>query len=244
MKHILTLMAVLIASMAASIVSSAQDIIHTYDSAPIKAEIKHIDDDYIHYKTWDNQDGPLYTMALSRVEKIIFKNGTIQIIPQTNQTIIPSGYSSIPQGFRRGKFYEVNGRISSQDIYDYIGYSLYGGEYMKARNQYTWGMSLTCIGLGGLIITAIAHVSSSNMHKITSMHHQGAIEYSNAGAIVGYAASVGCIGAGIPLWVKGSRGLHKIADNYNLKHGSTQQHGDANLSLGTTRNGLGLAFNF
>ena len=230
--------------MAASHVSSAQDIIHTYDSAPIKADIQHIDDDYIHYKTWDNLDGPLYTMSLTRVEKVVFKNGTIRIIPQTNQTIVPSGYSTIPEGYRRGKYYETHGTVSSQQVYDYIGYSLYGGEYMKARNQYTWGMSLTCIGVGGLLITIASHVASIRMNDFTSMHHGVSAGNAHAGAIAGYIASAGCIGAGIPLWVKGNRGLRRIADDYNLKHGNPQQESSANLSLGTTCSGIGLAFNF
>ena len=54
----------------------AQDIIHTYDSAPIKAKILEIGDDYMYYKTWDNPNGPLYNMSLSRVMKIVFENGS------------------------------------------------------------------------------------------------------------------------------------------------------------------------
>ena len=38
---------------------SAQDYIHTYDSAPIKAKVLEIGDDYIYYRTWDNLEGPL-----------------------------------------------------------------------------------------------------------------------------------------------------------------------------------------
>ena len=33
--------------------ASAQDYIHTYDSAPIKAKVLEIGDDYIYYRTWD-----------------------------------------------------------------------------------------------------------------------------------------------------------------------------------------------
>ena len=245
MKRLLTLIAVAIASMTASYVSSAQDIIHTYDSAPIKAAIQFIDDDYIHYKTWDNQDGPLYSMSLSRVEKVAFRNGTVRIFPRADRYTLPGPYGQYPIDYRRGKFYERQGRISSQEIYDYIGYTLYGSEYMKARNQYTWGISLTCIGVGGLIITLASHIASNKMDRITSFHHDTPDTGMNAGVIAGYAASAGCVAAGIPLWVKGNRGLHRIADDYNLKHTKPQPvESGSNLTLGTTRNGLGLAFNF
>lgn len=237
-------MAVIIASMAASHVSSAQDIIHTYDSAPIKAAIQIIDDDYIHYKTWDNQDGPLYSMSLARVEKVAFRNGTVRIFPRTNQYTVTSPYGQYPIDYRRGKFYERHGRVSSQEIYDYIGYTLYGSEYMKARDQYVWGMSLTFIGVGAMIITATAHVASNRMDELTSLHgmeNPG----SNAGVIAGYVAGAGCLAAGIPLWVKGNRGLRRIADDYNRKHSVPQPaESGSNLSLGATRSGIGLAFNF
>ena len=75
MKRILTTTIIIIASLVTSGVSIAQDIIHTYDSAPIKAKVLEIGDDYMYYKTWDNPDGPLYNMSLSRVLKIVFENG-------------------------------------------------------------------------------------------------------------------------------------------------------------------------
>ncbi len=236
MKRILTFIATCIAALVFSQVSSAQDIIHTYDTSPIKANIMVIDDDYLHYKTWDNQDGPLYSISLSKVEKIVFRNGTIRIIPRTNQQTVPGSDGRYPNDYRHGEFYKRQGRVSSQEIYDYIGYSLYGHEYMKARNQYTWGMSLTCIGVGGLLITLASHVASNRMNELTALHHGTAGNRSNAGTIAGYAVSAGCIGVGIPLWAKGSKGLNKIADDYSRQHTS--------LSLGSTQNGLGLALKF
>lgn len=55
---------------------SAQDYIHTYDSAPIKAKVLEIGDDYIYYRTWDNLEGPLYNISPSKVMKITFENGS------------------------------------------------------------------------------------------------------------------------------------------------------------------------
>ena len=245
MKRLFSLLAFTIMTMVASHVSSAQDIIHTYDSAPIKADILHIDDDYLHYKTWDNPDGPLYSISLSKVEKVAFRNGTIRIFPRTSQYSASGMYGQDLGMARRGDYYYSRGRISNQHIYDYIGYSLYGGEYMKARNQYTWGMALTFIGIGGLLITTTAYAATSEMNKFEEIHGMESTGGSVAAVIAGYTVSAGCMAAGIPLWVKGNRGLRRIADDYNLKHHSNQPvESSPNLTLGTTRSGLGLAFNF
>ena len=53
MKRIIAASIIIAVSLITSRASMAQDIIHTYDSAPIKAKILEIGDDYMYYKTWD-----------------------------------------------------------------------------------------------------------------------------------------------------------------------------------------------
>jgi hypothetical protein len=227
--------------------SKAQDIIHTFDSAPVAAKILEIGDDYMMYKTWDNLDGPLYNISLSRVVKVVFENGTTQHFGSSSPHIYPESFGRHSLDYRYGNYYTPYGRISREDMMDYIGYSLYGSEYMRARSQFTWGMMLTFTGIGGLLITTVANIAYAEMNEMRESHDmQG---YGDAGRqvglAVGYIASAGCIGAGIPLWVKGNRGLRKIADDYNRTY-VNPGYGDrgASLSIGTTANGFGLAFNF
>lgn len=115
---------------------------------------------------------------------------------------------------------------------------------MKASNQYTWGIGLTGAGVAGLIVTIAAHIAYAEMNDFTSqygMHSSG----SDIGVAAGYIGSAACLGAGIPLWVKGSKGLRKIADDYNNTYVKPDRNSRApNLSLGATRSGVGLAFNF
>ena len=64
-------------------------------------------------------------------------------------------------------------------------------------------------------------------------------------AAAGYIVGAGCLGAGIPLWVKGNRGLRNIADDYNRTYINPDRNENSpNLSLGSTRSGIGLALNF
>lgn len=246
MKRTLNVFIIILMSLMSFQTVMAQDIIHTYDSAPIKAKILEIGDNYLYYKTWDNPDGPLYNMSLSRVTRIVFENGTTKVFTQISPYIGPGPYGAYPLDYRWGSYYSPYGRISPGNLSDYLGYTLYGSEYMKARNQFSWGFALTGMGVGGLLISITAHLASIEMDSMPGFDNfQPSRSGSNAGIAVGYVLSAGCIGAGIPLWVKGSKGLRKIADDYNrtyINPGSTGTN--PNLSLGTTRNGIGLAFNF
>ena len=49
MKRIIAASIIIAVSLITSRASMAQDIIHTYDSAPIKAKILEIGDDYMYY---------------------------------------------------------------------------------------------------------------------------------------------------------------------------------------------------
>lgn len=246
MKRLLIITGIIAASLITAPASMAQDIIHTYDSTPVKAKILEIGDNYMYYKTWDNPDGPLYSISLSKVVKIVFENGTTKIFAPSSPYIGPGPYGTHPLDYRWGHYYNPYGRLSRGQIADYIGYSLYGSEYMQASNRYSWGIYLTCAGVGCILVTVAAHIASIEMESINNLHGIGSgISGSNAGAAAGYIVGAGCLGAGIPLWVKGNRGLRKIADDYNRTYINPDRNENSpNLSLGSTRNGIGLALNF
>ena len=160
--------------------------------------------------------------------------------------ISPRLYGTYPIDYRWGHYYSPYGRISREDIIDYIGYSLYGSEYMKASNRYVWGIHLTGAGASAILISIATHIAYAGMDRFSDRHGMSghSTDYS-AGIAVGYIAGAACLGAGIPLWVKGSKGLRKIADDYNRRYINPEENGTSpNLSLGATRNGIGLAFNF
>ena len=112
MKRIIAASIIIAASLITSRASMAQDIIHTYDSAPIKAKVLEIGDDYMYYKTWDNPEGPLYNMSLSRVLKIVFENGTTKTFAPVSPYITPGPYGTYPLDYRWGHYYGPYGRIS------------------------------------------------------------------------------------------------------------------------------------
>ena len=62
----------------------AQDIIHTFDSAPIEAKVLEIGESSILYKAYNNPDGPNYRMSVDRIVRIVFENGTERVFARPN----------------------------------------------------------------------------------------------------------------------------------------------------------------
>ncbi len=236
----------------------AQDVIHTIDTKPIQAKVIEIGDDYIWYKTYDNPDGPDYKMSVSRVTKIVFENGTVKSFAPESlfgyRSPYVYDYYDGPYGpleYRWGHYYDRRGRLYGQNLADYIGVSLYGSDYMKAKSQYFWGLSLTAVGAtlltGALIGGAMYSDYSNSVAEIqSSMGEYGSSVGSSSGSsfVVTGLAGAACLGAGIPLWIKGNRGLNKIADDYNRNYGRDKLGSAPSVAVGPTTGGVGLALNF
>lgn len=85
----------------------------------------------------------------------MFENGTIKTFAPASPYISQRLYGTYPLDYRWGHYYGPHGRISRGEVADYIGYSLYGSEYMKASNQYNWGAYLTGAGV------AVGYIASA-----------------------------------------------------------------------------------
>ena len=59
--------------------SSAQDRIHFLDSRVVDAVVDEVGNELIYYRAYHNQDGPLYSVPVSHVEKIVYHNGYEQV---------------------------------------------------------------------------------------------------------------------------------------------------------------------
>lgn len=231
-----------------------QDRIYFKDSAPVDAVVKEIGDDYVLYKAWNNQDGPDYRISLSRVDRIVFENGTENVYrsgyPAADVEDLMLSGAVVPGrlDYRHGRYYMGVSVITPEQIMDYIGYSNYGSTYLKAKRQYTAGLYLTCFGGAFLLAGVASHIASAetdSMFSDSSFGHSGS---SDTGLYVAcYVLGAAGLASGIPLLVKGNRKLDSIADDYNDRNGySLEPHGrEKSLTVGPCRSGgVGLAFNF
>ena len=135
MKSVVEMIAVSVL-MLLSTALYAQDKIYFNDAAPENADIREIGDDYVLYRQWGSPDGPDYRASLSRVYRIVFRDGTERVFSGQSLFGIDAAGSSpmvIPGiiTYRRGRFYDGPYMLSSEQIMDYIGYTSYGSVYMR-----------------------------------------------------------------------------------------------------------------
>lgn len=107
-----------------------------------------------------------------------------------------------------------------------IGLSLYGSRYRKASSNKGWGVTLSCVLAPVLLVGTASALSAENW----------------GAAIIGGAALAGTIYGGVTLWRKGQRELDAMLDDYSVRYAPRPYA--ASLSVGPTRNGVGLALNF
>lgn len=207
----------------------AQDFIHTADGRSIKAKVLEINEVDILFKTFDNLEGPDYRLPVDRVNKIVFENGTVKSFAPA---IILSPYAADPYygplEYRRGYYHGHYRRMYADQVPDYL----------KASRQHDWGLWLTVGGTTLLVASIVSGAMEADFNRSVNARGSSLLPLHIAGGIAGAA----CVGAGIPLWVNGSKQLDAIAEEYkrrNAGHAYNQR-----LSIGNTANGIGLAFRF
>ncbi len=244
MRKFYLILSALLGCLFLSNVCYAQDRIYLYDSNQvIEAKIVEISDDDVLYKMFNNLNGPDYRISTSKVAVIEFENGTKQFF-KTEETGPYVFYDKEYLGYWNGHFYRGHRRLSQKEISDAIGYSLYGSKYRKAMNQYTYGVLLTISGaITVSLTTALACINNDHNNDPAFQDPFFKKRDNTVGVIIGYVVGAACLGSGIPLWIKGNKGLNEIADDFNRNQKSSSQK-DMSLILGKTSSGFGLALNF
>ncbi len=225
---------ILALAMVSAVAASAQDRIFFNDSRIVDAVVDEISDNYIYYRLYGNPEGPLCSTAAYNVFKIVYHNGEEQIftggylyddrflLDESMKALL--GGQPVKMRYDSGRLYlGSRGRYGAMQA-DYIAFNLYGDEYYAARRTRMWGNGLTWAGsmlaLGGLSFWVASGLE---------------------GGAVMTAVGAGCLGAGIPLLVKGNRRLKGIADDYNSRYASGKS---AELTFGPCPSGVGFALNF
>ena len=108
---------------------------------------------------------------------------------------------------------------------DYIGMSLYGSRYRKAKSNKLAGITL--VSLTPTALPFLGWVAREGT-------------WFSASRVA--AATAGCLVGGIYLWQKGNKELDWMLDDYVRRYGPKPY--SSSLSVGPTPNGVGLAFNF
>ncbi len=218
--------------------ASAQDRIYKLDGTVVEAKVLEIGEEDMIYKSWDNQEGPDYRIALRNVARVVFENGTRQdFAPQAFAGDWYPGFGARPGfdirfgdplDYHGGHYYDRYGRIYDDRLREMLGVSMYGSRYLKARRLYESGVYVTMF--------------SGTMFLPSLIGYMAGEDFGALGAMVAMGAAGLCVG--IPLWVSGNRKLDAIADDYNSRVSASGKSGDVSLRIGPNPHGFGLALEF
>lgn len=166
-------------------------------------------------------------------------------IPAYSQIVIQP-YDPYDSGsfldYRRGGIYNGYRRLHTDDVIEYLGYTTYGSEYMRAKSNVTWGFSLTAGGAVASIFGASLLAAVQDSNRFTEEHGMS-MRLSPAQGIVPMVIGAACLGVGIPLWVRGSRQMRSMVDDYNQNHRDAYGS-NTSITVGPAPGGIGLALNF
>lgn len=108
---------------------------------------------------------------------------------------------------------------------DYIGMSIYGSRYRKAKSNKLGGITLVSMTPATIPLLILA-ANDGTWFSVS----------------LAATATVGCLVGGIYLWHKGNVELDWMLDDYIRQYGPKPY--SSSLTVGPTPNGVGLAFNF
>ena len=231
--------------------SYAQDRIYMVEaSLPIEAIVIEISEFDVLYKTFDNPQWPDYRLPIARIGKIVFENGTERYFNNYERGVSPYPIPGHPYlSYRWGGIYDGYRRLRAGEVLDYFGYFEYGSNYLRAKREVIWGMSLTAAGAAALVYGATSFFvtkdfnTSSMKQQNVWRHPDMGTDFPQTGNIVWMGIGAVCLGVGIPLWVSGDKQMLRMLDHYNENR--RRHNSEVSLHLGLTGNGgLGFSFNF
>ena len=158
---------------------------------------------------------------------------------------------------RAGLEDETGHHLTDQEVFSLIDEDVYNATYSGAVKQYKTGKALIITGAVTMGVGTLATVAGAvavaygikTQHIVVDEKKPGQYDLTKADdkgklAILGYTAGVSvlavgatCLSVGIPLKIIGTKRLDWVATEYN--HDVA-----ANIRVGLTQNGAGLAINF
>ena len=139
--------------------SSAQDIIVTKDGQQVSARVIEIGEDKVKYNKWDNINGPIYYMSISKISIIKYQNGTQDSFidfeapkVQIADSITKAGDDVSSSIDRTGsKLTSQVGKVAKQQDL-----------YAKARQLKTCGITIGSLCFVGCLVWGICSMAESD----------------------------------------------------------------------------------
>jgi len=236
----------------------AQDVIVLKNGDEIKSIVQEVGVQYVKYKKFDNQTGPIYNVAISEIFMIKYTNGSKDVFNEpvkqqdtkTEQSVQQSIKEDKKESQNPSKLSFIYGKVffNGKSITDEQVKNILSSNDLitnsKACDIYRSGSSRVSLG-GSLIWCGLAYLCIGSVLYIIDM----AAYQSNNASLEGLSYTLyelGAVGAliGWPIYHSGNNRIKKAIDIYNTSINSKHQS-DLSLNFGITQSGgLGLTLNF
>jgi len=135
----------------------SQDIIYVKDGTEVKAKIIEITDEFVKYKRFEQQEGPLRSLQISEVFMVIYENGTREVFKGGGKDIIQN---QVPVEVAvKKENIDANLSMDGMDLC-FKGQQDAGRYYTGYREAATWTAAATI--LGGIVIGVIPAIACSS----------------------------------------------------------------------------------
>lgn len=204
------------------------DIIHLLSGATMTVKVQDVKHGILYYKDWNNPNGAIMTLNISDILNVQYANGAIQIYNQdatSNSVVVKKSATTQPKYITRaGNKYIYDGRTMQGRVFNNSAYSkLLETKCEPAYNKFQTGVIVAACGWGFFIGGVTVDVAFSWWAPDT-----------------GYGALAAEI-ISIPLLITGYCQMHKSAEIFNAQ---CAKNTACSWSINSSKDGIGLAFNF
>ncbi len=186
----------------------SQDVITLTTGEEIKSKVVEIESEVIKYKKFENQQGPTYSVQISKVFMIHYQNGSKEVYNQKSEK------SAISQSAPIDTNRIVSKNARRQDLPKVYRRQIVGGGVMT-------GLGVPCLITGASLMT-VGFILNNSYDYTSSAGNEG------SGNII---SGIVLMAAGAALTIAGPIQLSK-----GLKHRRVFRSGTANLQLAPLRN--------
>ena len=227
--------------------SRAQDIIVTTTSERIDSQIFEVSETEVKYKRQDNPNGPTFIISTTKIDSIIFQNGSVQTFELHQDQSTKNG-TVVSVREAKDIVFVPNQKLETSENrnkYYYGDVELDGGLYKdflklhcsEAYKQYTNGEGMIWFGLFG---GAMGLGAGLGMMSV-------GLKYDNTALIISgtVVTVVAPVAISVPLIVVGGNKRKKALDTFNRQCASVWENNQAlTINLGVNQNGIGVSLNF
>jgi len=230
----------------------AQDVIVLKSGDEIKSLVQEVGTEYVKYKKFDNQSGPVYNVAISQIFMIKYENGAKDLFNEPakqEEPVIPAqveekeevqnqlaSLSVQAKSFHRNVVYNSDGvKLSNDEVRDMMrnvpeALDIYdSGQTLKSVGWVCWGVGVGC--LIGFLTQRIPVDANGHFQNYSFLYWAG-------GELVSISVANIC-------WNVGSKKIAKSVDRYNNSIQSKHHSSDLSLNFGVTRSGgIGFTLDF